>query len=69
MVKFSELYRLLESNGWIKSKGKRHTKYVHPDFDFFIPVGRHSSAEVPTGTLNAILKQQDSNNLKSKELF
>lgn len=56
MVKFSELYRLLESNGWIKSKGKRHTKYVHPDFDFFIPVGRHSSAEVPTGTLNAILK-------------
>ncbi len=56
MTKFSELYRLLEANGWKITEGKRHRKYVHPDFDFFIPVGRHRSAEVPTGTLNSILR-------------
>ena len=33
MVKFSELYRLLEANGWERKKGKRHHKYVNPDFE------------------------------------
>jgi predicted RNA binding protein YcfA (HicA-like mRNA interferase family) len=55
-MKFSELYKLLEQNGWKKMNGKRHNKYVHPNFKDFIPVGRHSSQEVPTGTLNKILK-------------
>jgi predicted RNA binding protein YcfA (HicA-like mRNA interferase family) len=55
-MKFSELYKLLEQNGWEQKSGKRHTKYVHPKFNNFIPVGRHSSKEVPTGTLNKILK-------------
>ena len=35
---------------------KRRHKYVHSDFDYFIPVGRHESQEVPTGTLRMILK-------------
>ena len=56
MVKFSELYRLLEANGWERKKGKRHHRYVNPKFDHFIPVGRHESQEVPTGTLKKILK-------------
>ncbi len=56
MVKFSELYRLLEANGWKRKSGKKHDKYVHPDKTFFIPVGRHASKEVPTGTLHAILR-------------
>lgn len=55
-MKFSELYRLLEDNGWEIKKGKKHYKYVHPDFKTPIPVGRHSSQEVPTGTLAKILK-------------
>jgi len=55
-MKFSELYRKLEDNGWIREEGKRHAKYVHPDFETFVPVGRHPSKEVPTGTLNKILK-------------
>lgn len=38
MVKFSELYRLLESNGWKIKKGSRHFKYVHSDFDFSYPL-------------------------------
>jgi len=56
-MKFSELYRILEENGWEKKKGTKHIKYVHPDFPKPIPVGRHKSQEVPTGTLNAILKE------------
>lgn len=55
-MKFSELYRLLEGNGWEKKGGSKHTKYVHPDFKFPIPVGRHPSKEVPRGTLEKILK-------------
>jgi predicted RNA binding protein YcfA (HicA-like mRNA interferase family) len=56
-MKFSELYRLLEQNGWTLKKGKKHNKYVHPDFKFPVPVGRHPSKEVPTGTLEAIKKE------------
>ncbi|HCC51655.1 MAG TPA: type II toxin-antitoxin system HicA family toxin [Porphyromonadaceae bacterium] len=56
-MKFSELYRLLEENGWQKKQGKKHTKYVHPDFDKPVPVGRHPGKEVPKGTLEAILKE------------
>jgi len=56
MVKFTELYRLLEANGWVRISGKKHHKYVHSDFSYFIPVGRHESQEVPKGTLNKILK-------------
>ena len=55
-MKFSELYRLLESHGWICREGSGHRKYVHPDFEFFIPVGRHKSQEVPSGTLKSILR-------------
>ncbi len=59
-MKYSELYRLLEQNGWEKRPGKRkggHDKYVHPDFGYSIIAGRHVSQEVPNGTLNTILKQ------------
>jgi predicted RNA binding protein YcfA (HicA-like mRNA interferase family) len=56
-MKFSELYRLLEDNGWTEKKGTKHAKYVHPDFSTPVPIGRHPSKEVPTGTLNAILKE------------
>ena len=55
-MKFSELYRLLEENGWEKKKGKKHIKYVKPCFPP-VPVGRHPSKEVPTGTLNVILRE------------
>ncbi len=57
IMKFSEFYRLIEQHGWVKKEGRRHTKYVHPDFDYFIPVGRHPSHEVPQGTLTKMMKQ------------
>lgn len=55
-MKFSELYKLLEENGWELKKGKKHYKYVHPDYATPVPVGRHPSKEVPKGTLEKILK-------------
>lgn len=59
-MKYSEFYRLIEQHGWTlkqgKRKGKRHYKYVHPEFNYFIPVGRHPSHEIPNGTLNGMLK-------------
>lgn len=57
MMKFSEFYKLIESEGWTVSKGKKHYKYVHPDYKYSIPVGRHPSKEVPSGTLNEMMKQ------------
>lgn len=55
-MKYSEFYKLIEQHGWTIKKGKRHYKYVHPDFNFFIPVGRHKTQEVPAGTLDKMLK-------------
>ena len=54
-MKYSEFYKLIESAGWTIKKGKKH--YVHPDFDYFIPVGRHQSQEIPNGTLDNMLKK------------
>lgn len=56
-MKYSEFYKLLEANGWTIKEGKKHWKYVHPNFPYFIPVGRHKSKEIPNGTLDAMLKQ------------
>ena len=56
-MKYSEFYKLIESAGWTIKKGKKLYKYVHPDFDYFIPVGRHQSQEIPNGTLDSMLKK------------
>ena len=56
-MKYSEFYKLIVSAGWTIKKGKKHYKYVHPDFDYFIPVGRHQSQEIPNGTLDSMLKK------------
>lgn len=55
-MKYSEFYRLIEAHGWTITKGKRHFKYVHPDFDYFIPVARHPAHEIPNGTLDSMMK-------------
>ena len=33
-MKFSEFYKLIEAAGWTLSKGKKHYKYVHPDYEY-----------------------------------
>jgi len=56
-VKFSELVRLLEKNGFrvIKEKGSIQY-YGKANWDKLIRVDFHGAKEVPTGTLHSILK-------------
>ncbi len=56
-MKFSELVRLLERNGFelVKEKGSIRY-YAKPGVDKLIRIDYHGSREVPTGTCGAILK-------------
>lgn len=56
-MKFSELVRILEKNGFsiIKEKGSIRY-YSKPNFNKLIRIDYHGSKEVPTGTCNFILK-------------
>lgn len=56
-MKFSELIRLLESNGFRLVKEKGSIRYYgKPGHDRLLRVDYHGAKEVPTGTCNAILK-------------
>lgn len=56
-MKFSELVRLLENNGFWLAKEKGSIRYYRkPGWDKFIRVDYDGSKEVATGTCNAILK-------------
>lgn len=56
-MKFSELVRLLEDNGFriVKQKGSIRY-YGKPGWKKLIRVDYHGAKEVPTGTCHAILK-------------
>jgi predicted RNA binding protein YcfA (HicA-like mRNA interferase family) len=56
-VRFNELVRLLEQNGFrlIREKGSIRY-YSKPGVDRLIRVDYHGAKEIPTGTCNAILK-------------
>ena len=56
-MKFSELVRLLERNGYklVKEKGSIRY-YAKPGVDKLIRIDYHGSREVPTGTCEVILK-------------
>jgi predicted RNA binding protein YcfA (HicA-like mRNA interferase family) len=56
-MKFSELYKILEKDGWYIKRTGKHYLYRHPKKAGLIAVGRHKHQEVPTGTLNQIYKQ------------
>ena len=56
-MKFSELYKILEKDGWHIERTKKHHVYVHATKVGKIMVGKHRSEEVPKGTLNGVLKQ------------
>jgi len=57
-MKWSELRRIAEANGWrLKRHEKKHDIYCHPDKNYFIEMERHDSQEVRNGICNKILKQ------------
>jgi predicted RNA binding protein YcfA (HicA-like mRNA interferase family) len=56
-MKFSELVRLLEENGFKILKEKGSIRYYEkPGWSNLIRVDYHGSKEVPKGTCHAILK-------------
>ena len=56
-MKFSELVRLLEGEGFRLLKEKGSIRYYYkPGMDNLMRVDCHGSKEVPTGTCAAILK-------------
>jgi predicted RNA binding protein YcfA (HicA-like mRNA interferase family) len=56
-MKFSELVRTLEANGFRLLKEKGSVRYYgRPGIDRLIRVDYHGSREVPRGTCQAILK-------------
>jgi predicted RNA binding protein YcfA (HicA-like mRNA interferase family) len=56
-MKFNELIRLLEQNGFkiVKEKGSIRY-YGKPGWNKLIRIDNHGAKEIPTGTCNAILK-------------
>jgi predicted RNA binding protein YcfA (HicA-like mRNA interferase family) len=56
-MKFSELVRLLESNGFEIIKEKGSIRYYSKEgWNKLVRIDFHGSREVPTGALHAILK-------------
>ena len=56
-MKFTELVRLLEENGFRLVKEKGSIRYYGKDgYDKLIRIDYHGNKEVPTGTYYAILK-------------
>ncbi len=56
-MKFSELVRMLEANGFTLAREKGSIRYYSkPGWIRLIRVDYHGSKEVPTGTCHAILK-------------
>lgn len=56
-MKFTELVRLLEKNGFRLLKEKGSIRYYgKPEHPHLIRVDFHGGKEVPTGTCHAILK-------------
>jgi len=56
-VKFSELIKLLERNGFEVIKEKGSIRYYSKiGCDKLVRIDYHGSKEIPTGTCNAILK-------------
>jgi len=57
LMKFNELVRLLERNGFTLVREKGSIRYYgKPGLDRLIRIDYHGAKEVPTGTCNAILK-------------
>jgi predicted RNA binding protein YcfA (HicA-like mRNA interferase family) len=56
-MRFSELVKLLESNGFRTVKEKGSIRYYAKDgWPHLVRVDFHGAKEVPTGTMHAILK-------------
>jgi predicted RNA binding protein YcfA (HicA-like mRNA interferase family) len=56
-MKWSELRRLAEQNGWqLNRHGSKHDIYRHPEKSGTIEIPRHQSQEVKTGLYHSLKK-------------
>lgn len=57
-MKVKELIKLIENDGWeqVRMKGS-HRQFKHPQKSGTVTIAGKLSVEVPSGTLNSILKQ------------
>jgi predicted RNA binding protein YcfA (HicA-like mRNA interferase family) len=57
-MKVRDLIRLLQEGGWYLARTRgSHRQFKHPDRPGTVTVAGKPGADVPPGTLNAILKQ------------
>ena len=57
-VKVHELLARLEADGWVQVRQKgSHRQFHHPTKSDTVTVAGKSSVEIPTGTLDSILRQ------------
>ncbi|MCH7558963.1 MAG: type II toxin-antitoxin system HicA family toxin [Planctomycetes bacterium] len=57
-MKVRELLKMLETDGWRLSRTRgSHRQFKHPAKPGTVTIAGKPSADVPKGTLNAILKQ------------
>lgn len=57
-MKIRDVIKLVEDDGWrlVRTKGS-HRQFHHPTKPGTVTIAGHHSAEMPTGTLNNILRQ------------
>ncbi|MBA7537203.1 hypothetical protein ES705_29470 [subsurface metagenome] len=55
-MKFSELKKKVENDGWYIYRTKKHHIYRHLKKSGQLTISKNLSKEVPVGTLNQILK-------------
>ena len=57
-VKVRELIKLLEEDGWYLARTRgSHRQFKHPTKSGTVTVAGKESLDIPSGTLNSILKQ------------
>ena len=57
-MKVSELKKFLKKHGcYLVREGTNHEKWFSPKGNSYFMIPRHNSKELPTGTVQAILKQ------------
>ena len=57
-MKWSELRKIAERNGWyLYRHGSKHDVYLHKDKDYPVEIERHGSQEVRTGLYYKLKKQ------------
>jgi predicted RNA binding protein YcfA (HicA-like mRNA interferase family) len=57
-VKFREIVRLIEEDGWVLSRQRgSHRQYSHPSKPGKVTIAGHPNRDVPRGTAANILRQ------------